>query len=377
MRRRTRYQDPALRVERGQYRIQYRDTEGRKRTKCFGAVSEVTPAEAKREKNEFLKTLNNDIVKGLRRDKTLGDLIDRWKLAELPTIDRPATRRSFFWTFEKLGELREAALAVLSKPDFQQWLLGLSLAPASLRVLRANVSTLFEAGKDWGWIEANPCRGRFKLPRINRPEKAILTPEQVRTLIPLLDPESRTVFLLALLSGLRRGELEALEWPDIEPPWVSVSKTVNCERQIGPPKSVKSNRKVELGPLLKRALDEWRAASRGDSPLVFPPLQGRFRSLEYVMRSCVIPACKRLGIPRITWHTLRHTYNTWGHVAGIDATIMRDLMGHSTVAFNQDVYSHVRQLQPTGAAARIEALMEPPSGTPNLEEIETKDLPVQ
>jgi integrase len=378
MRRRTRYQDPALRVERGQYRIQYRDTQGRKRTKCFGAVSEVTPAEAKREKNEFLRTLNNDIVKGLRRDKTLGDLIDRWKLAELPTIDRPATRRSFFWTFEKLGELREAALAVLSKPDFQQWLLGLSLAPASLRVLRANVSTLFEAGKDWGWIEANPCRGRFKLPRINRPEKAILTPEQVRTLIPLLDPESRTVFLLALLSGLRRGELEALEWSDIEPQWVSVNKTVNCERQAGPPKSAKSRRKVEIGPLLKRTLSQWRAASLSTSRLVFPPAgRGRFRSLDDILLKKILPASAKLKIPRMTWHSLRHTFNTWGHVAGIDATIMRDLMGHATVAFNQDVYSHVKQLQPTGAAARIEALMEPPSGTPNLEAIETNDLPVQ
>jgi integrase len=376
MRRRTKYQDPALRVERGQYRVQYRDSEGRKRTKCLGSVTEVTEAEAKRTKNDFLKQINNEVSKGIRRDRTLGDLIDLWKRSELPTIDRPATRRSFDWTFGKLGDMRDAPLAVLTKPDFQRWLLGLGLAPASLRVLRANVSTIFEAGKDWGWIENNPCRGRFKLPRLSRPEKAILKPEQIKGLIPLLSAESRTVFLLALLSGLRKGELEALEWTDIEPPWVKVSKTVNCERQIGPPKSVKSNRKVELGPLLGRTLDEWRASSRGDSPLVFPPSQGRFRCLQHVMDNAIIPACKRLGIPHITWHTLRHTFNTWGHVAGIDATIMRDLMGHSTVAFNQDVYSHVRQLKPTGAAARIEALMEPPSGTPKLEEIETKDLPV-
>jgi integrase len=366
VKRKKRYQDPDLRVERGRYRIQYRDTDGRRRTKTFGRVGEIALALAKHAKNEFLRQINNDVTKGLRRDRTLGDLIEQWMRSEFPTIDRPATQKSFLWTFGKLADMKNAPLAVLTKPDFQQWIFGLGLAPASLRVVRANISSVLEAGRDWGWIEVNPVAGRFKLPKIARKERVILRPQQVQELSSFLDFESRTVFLLAVLTGLRKGELKALEWADIQPPWVSVSKTVNCESWVGPPKSAKSNRKVELGPLAIRTLEAWRKVSTGR--LVFSSRQdhGQFRSLDQILHSRIRPLAQKLGLPAFTWHTLRHTYNTWGHVAGVDAVIMRDLMGHSSVTINQDVYSHVRQLKPTGAAHLIESLLEPQSGTPLL-----------
>jgi integrase len=361
---RRRHQDPSLRVKRGMYRIQYRDTDGRNRTKTFGRVGDVTMAEAKRAKAEFVDRLNRDIAKGLKTGRTLGDMVEKWKASEMLTIERPATRNSFLWTFGKIGAMRDASLAVLTKPDIQEWILGLGLSPASLRSVRANMSSLFESGRDWGWVDSNPVAGRFKLPRMVRREKFVLKPEHVRSLIASLCLEAKTAFLLAVLTGLRRGELMALEWADVKPPWLHVSKTVNCESKIGPPKSEKSNRTVELGQLAIDLLAAWRRESPGK--LVFPPRgSASFRSLKGLMESEIAPAAAFLGLPKITWHTLRHTYNTWGHFAGVDGTIMRDLMGHSSVVVNQDVYNHARQLRPTGAAAKIEELLQSRSAVPD------------
>jgi integrase len=73
------------------------------------------------------------------------------------------------------------------------------------------------------------------------------------------------------------------------------------------------------------------------------------------MRWKIRPACDVLKLPRIHWHALRHTYNTWGRLAGIEAEVMRDQMGHSDVRITLQTYSHVR---PTDdAAGRIEALL--------------------
>ncbi len=66
----------------------------------------------------------------------------------------------------------------------------------------------------------------------------------------------------------------------------------------------------------------------------------------------VKPACKTLGLPAVSWHDLRHTYTTWGRLAGMKAETMRDQLGHSSVLMTLDVYSHAQDR--SGEAAMIE-----------------------
>ena len=84
------------------------------------------------------------------------------------------------------------------------------------------------------------------------------------------------------------------------------------------------------------------------------------------------PMCRKMGIPEVSWHDLRHTYTTWGRRAGVKAEAMRDQLGHSSVLMTLDVYSHAEDRESEAAlieryawpeddrkVAQVEPLMEP------------------
>ena len=74
------------------------------------------------------------------------------------------------------------------------------------------------------------------------------------------------------------------------------------------------------------------------------------------------PTAERLGLPRFSWHDFRHAYTTWGRKAGVEAEVMRDQVGHTSVLMTQDVYSHLDDDQGE-AAERIGDFVWPESGS--------------
>lgn len=66
----------------------------------------------------------------------------------------------------------------------------------------------------------------------------------------------------------------------------------------------------------------------------------------------VKPACRKLGLPLFSWHDFRHSFTTWGRLAGIKAETLRDQLGHSSVLMTLDVYSHAAER--TAEAALLE-----------------------
>jgi integrase len=66
-------------------------------------------------------------------------------------------------------------------------------------------------------------------------------------------------------------------------------------------------------------------------------------------------AAEAAKVPAVSWHDLRHTYTTWGRLAGMKPEIMRDQLGHSSVLMTLDVYSHANQAKErAGEVAMIE-----------------------
>ena len=62
--------------------------------------------------------------------------------------------------------------------------------------------------------------------------------------------------------------------------------------------------------------------------------------LNRVLERLIKPIEEKLGLPRFSWHDFRHAYTTWGRQAGVEAEVMRDQVGHASVAMTQDVYTH-------------------------------------
>lgn len=104
-----------------------------------------------------------------------------------------------------------------------------TLSSKSIRNLKAHLSGVLSVAEEWEWIQprSNPAKGRFRLPD-EKPVRArrILTPAQFQGLLAELDEPYGTVVLVAVLAGLRKGEIAALRWDDILPGRVNVDEAV-------------------------------------------------------------------------------------------------------------------------------------------------------
>ena len=365
--RRRRGQFPEPKKEDGQWKIRYwadviREDGSRqrvRRTKCLGRVGELTRAEARKAAWRFLDPINEVIEGSEYREQTMRQLIAAWSGSVKPAL-KLSTQVSYEWALQRIRPAFEARrLSGIGKADVQAFLTAASsgLAGESVRDLRARLSGLLTCAEEWGWIRpgTNPAKGRLRLPPRDpvRPKRVIGPPEFHRLISTLGQPYS-TLIVLAVLAGLRRGELAALRWEDNWKPGTLVVDEAVYHGKLGSPKTPKSRREVSIGPLAQRALDAWRVQAKFKSPkgFMFGIRTNTPIDLHNVMTRYVKPACRRLGIAEVSWHDLRHTYTTWGRRAGVKAETMRDQLGHSSVTMTLDIYSHAQDR--AGEAALVE-----------------------
>ena len=352
--RKRRGQFPKPTKERNQWKVRYRiyitQPDGTvkpvPKTKCLGSVEVVTYAEARMAVAKLLTPVNKAQPGIEYRGKTLDSLIAKWRKAVKPTF-RLSTQAQYEWAIRNyiVPAFGPAPLDVIDKSDVQEFVTAAAtkLSGESVRDLLARFRGILSIGHDWGWIDVNPASGRLRMPpRIPVRRKVILTPGQFHILIAGLGKPYDVIVMLAVLSGLRKGELEALRWLDIESRAVIVDEAVHRNR-LGIPKTPKSTRTVAIGPMVEQALAAWRKQARftEDDDFMFAIKTNTPIDLKNAVDRHVKPACKRLGLPAVSWHDFRRTYTTWGRMAGVKAETMRDQLGHTSVVMTLDVYSKV------------------------------------
>jgi integrase len=173
-----------------------------------------------------------------------------------------------------------------------------------------------------------------------------------------LQSRSRTVTRQGT-TALRRGELLALRWRDVELLEGRLTVRESFVRgEFQAPKSKASRRTIELGPRALRALQEqWAATSYGgDEELIFGhPLKGTPLNPSKLGRDYMRPALKRAKIvkPSRVWHDMRHTALTHEAAAGNPAIYVQLKAGHSQGSITER-YLHAAQVLFPGAAAKGE-----------------------
>ena len=136
--------------------------------------------------------------------------------------------------------------------------------------------------------------------------------------------------------------MEALRWLDLTDGRVIVDEAV-YRGTLDTPKTDNANRQVRVGPVVQQALAEWREVAPFTAPddFVFSIKTNSSITLKNAIERHTQPACRRLDIPEVSWHDLRHRYTTWGRRAGVRAEAMRVQLGHASVTTTLDIYSHV------------------------------------
>lgn len=175
-------------------------------------------------------------------------------------------------------------------------------------------------------------------------------------------PQHKALITVAALTGMRRGELLALSWADVDylNNRLFVRRAVSGGK-ISMPKSRYSRRLISVPRSVMELLREHEAGQSAELPqnplnLVFPNQSGNLMDHSSLFRYCFWPTLKRAGLPRRRFHDLRHSFASMLINRGENIKYVQRVLGHSSVQITLDVYGHLLPDVGREAAERLEEL---------------------
>jgi integrase len=327
------------------------------RSEVIGLLSDFP---TRRMAQRFAETRLREINSGVYRPKTtltFREFVEtQWQPNLFPTF-KLSTRRGYAQELRKhlIPFFGEQKLAEISRQTVQAFVASLSarLAPQTVRLAKALLSKVFSTAVEWGYIQDNPTTG-VRLPtRITHRERIALNPVQARLLGDALPEPYKSMVLVAVLTGMRRGELFALRWSavDFERKLISVRESV-FNGQFNSPKTRSSVRSIAMGEALEEILLRLRGEDAAPNALVFASKKGTPLRPENVLKRVIHPACERIGLPKVGWHDLRHTSATLLHQSE-PLRVAQAILGHSDMETTLG-YTHVLPGSEREAMSRLE-----------------------
>jgi integrase len=205
------------------------------------------------------------------------------------------------------------------------------------------MSKSFEMARMWGFHSTgNPARGVSL--REKRPvrEKQTLRPEQILQLLTVLKEPVRTMVLLGVMTGMRIGEILGLRRKDVNFTIDQIQIEQACYRGLlGSPKSKGSRRTLPLPRALVAPLIQIceHAPRAGEGDLVFQTRNGTPLSDTNLLLEHLKPAGWKIGMPSLSWHTLRRTHATLLQACGASLKDAQAQLGHSKMSTTLAVYT--------------------------------------
>ncbi len=304
---------------------------------------------------------------------TFGQLLDKW-LEECDRLDlSPTTMRTYRAQIKttirpRLGKVKLNQLTAKHLDDLYGVMKDAGLSAKTIRSHHAIISAALHQGVRWGWVKYNVAE-RAKPPRVAHRRVQAPSVDVVQKVIEEAekrDPKLAPLLMLAALTGMRRGELCALRWTDVdlELGTLAVSRSVVVVVGGVAEKSAKTDRsrKVALDvvgmALLRRHLTQviaWLAQASGDElppdAFVFSPLvESTVPFCPDNVTSFFIRVREAAGAPDVRLHDLRHFTATQLIGAGVDVRKVSGRLGHADPSITLRVYSHVIEAKDREAA---------------------------
>jgi integrase len=189
-----------------------------------------------------------------------------------------------------------------------------------------------------------------------------LLPEQLSPLLNSLPDPCRRLVVIAVLTGLRIGELLALRWKyvDFVHDVIHVRETVH-EGQFGSPKTKSSRRDVPMSQPVRGALITQRSGltSADAENLVFTSRNGAPINPKNLLRRVLQPTCRELNLPVISWHSFQHTHATLLGEVGESLRTAQAILGHSDLKTTLNIYTHAIPESQKRAVAKVAGLVFP------------------
>lgn len=309
---------------------------------------------------------------------TVRDFLEEW-LETYKTSVRLKTIRQYTQIVRQhilphLGEIKLKELRPEQIQAFYNTKLNSGANPRTVILIHSVLHRSLSLALKWGLIGRNPTDAVTR-PRKKRIELNILTDSQVRAFLSAADQTRYgALFYLALNTGMRSGEIFGLKWSDID--WNHRRLQVKRQLQHLPghgliftePKTASGRRMIVISHTTVEKLrkhkeqqnmdhsvagDQWQ-----ENDLVFPTRLGTpmFPTNMYKDFKDLL---KKLGLPNVRFHDLRHTAATLMLQQGIHPKIVQERLGHADISMTLNTYSHVLPSMQEDAAEKLDELLRP------------------
>lgn len=251
--------------------------------------------------------------------------------------------------------------------------------------IRNVISTFWKKAKQAGWATGDAPTFGLEMPELEHQTRTALSGQQMEMLLDSLQFDLYALVLCYTVLGLRRGELAGLKWKrvnlttetmlvdgEVLPPYTVLiresyvwvwGKALRPEQKGGQYQALKTKngkRNIPLTPLVVEVLKDIQLGtpySLPDQP-VFASRNGTPINMNNVLEDHLRPAVEALGLPKISWHDLRHTNSTLATIGGATTTDRMKVLGHGDSRMANH-YSHEDMLASRIVLEKIEKVVSP------------------
>lgn len=322
---------------------------------------------------EKLDELRKDVASGMLTEPTqmkVAEYLQHW----LEDSARPTIRATTYLNYSSvvrnhliptIGGVKLSKLSPLHVQALHTALEERGASPRLRQLVHAVLSRSLRQALRLGLIARNPCAAVDR-PQAPRKEIKALTGAEVERLFEAAKGDPlEALYITAVGTGARVGELLALRWEDIDLPkgTVAIRRTLvdlNGRIETNEPKTAKGRRRIDLPAFVVGALRSHRLnqpAEPHPTAWVFSDSKGGPLRKSNLLRRLFRPLLKRAGLPPIRFHDLRHTAASLLLAQGVHPKVVQERLGHATIAITLDTYSHVVPSLQREAADQLDALL--------------------
>lgn len=360
-----RYQEGHLIKRFGGWHVRYYVTDnGDRKQKSHRLCDDAqSKSHAKKLRDDYMREHVNI---GVENSGPMG-VVEFWDKVYLPFIEssadlKPSTIHGYKQIWRQHLQLHFAKLTLTDykTPMMSIFLTGLAktLRPRTLDRIKWMASAIFVHAVATGYCVSNPIRDARVLGKtLADGDTKVYTLEEIENVISALvdNVAAQLVMALSWFGGLRKGEIQGLQWGDIDGNFIHVRRAFS-RGVVGAPKSKKSIRAVPLIQPVRGLLDLWRAkCAATEKRWVFPNSEGNAWILDDFANRLIKPILKKNNIEWKGFHAGRRGLGTALRGITGNSTAGRDVLGHTTTRVTEAHYEHTLPAEALAGMKLLEA----------------------
>jgi integrase len=316
--------------------------DGKRKSRVLGLVKDLSKSDARAAVNEIVTA-----CVASRRDKRgwrFGEFVDQVYFPYYSRKWKHSTRECNVnrVSGHLVARFRDRELTTFQRDELQDLLDEEARGGLSFCVvdhLRWDLRQIFAMAVAEGYLERNPAQLLFTPRDAARRPRPVMNLDEVRRCFLVLERRERLIVKLAVLAGMRPGEVFALTWGRLREGHAEVVQRV-YRGVLDTPKTNQSVRKAALSQGLLREIEAWRefAVDTGDDAWVFPSERMTPLSRDNCWRRHIQPRLAKVGLGWASFQVMRRTHATIMKSLGVDGKLVADQLGHS-LDVNQNVYT--------------------------------------